>query len=302
MQSMAFERRPDSSISIFRHGRQYRREPGSSGRWLKRTHSEWRAVSARRARRLERAYRHRDELKKIRRFSREWELNLEQPVYCPAFGSGKIVAIKSGDVTVAFGEQEHSVDVHDLVTLAQAEMHWYAYWFSGAKRRFEEGKRLAIVKNLCRHGEWQAFLDNYDYPRSTADDLICRYEAEMKLRSQQLTGNRAIDVADPGQQVSESTADSDADERKELVRLENEKRAGRKPSDHATDWAIRIKLPPDVLRLCREKYKEPDAKDFWQRAAYRFVGLDPDEPEAAIGAGATIGSKKKGTARDRKGE
>jgi hypothetical protein len=157
-------------------------------------------------------------------------------------------------------------------------MLWYAYWFSGAKRRFEEGKRLTIVKNLCRFGEWQAFLDKYEYPRSTADDLIRRYEDDMKCKAQQLPGNRAIDVSDPKQKVSESTADSDAGERKQLVRLENEKRAGREPSDHATDWAIRIKLPPDVLKLCREQYKQPDAKDFWQRAAYRFVGLDPEVP------------------------
>lgn len=293
MHSMAIERRADGSVYIFHHGRQYRRDPGRSGRWLKRKGSGWRAASARRARRLEHAHQHRDELKKVRRSPREWELKPGQRVYCPAFGSGKIVTIKSGDVTVAFGEQEHDVDAHDLVTRAQAEMHWYAYWFSGAKRRFEEGKRLAIVKNLCRFGEWQKFLDKYKYPRSTADDLICRYEKEMKLRSQQLPGNRAIDATDPQRQVSESTADSDNDERKELVRLENEKRAGRKPSEHATDWAIRIKLPPDILRLCREKYKEPDAKDFWQRAAYRFVGLDPDN---------TDGSKRKSASSKRKGD
>jgi hypothetical protein len=299
---ITLQRRSDDSVSIFHHGRQYRRESGSSGRWLKRTVNGWRRVIDYHARRLERAYQRRDEIKKVRRFPREWDLKLEQRVYCPAFGSGKIVAIKSGDVTVAFGEQDHKVDAHDLVTRAQAEMHWYAYWFSGAKRRFEEGKRLAIVKNLCRFGEWQAFLDKYDYPRSTADDLIRRYEADMKCKSQQLPGNRAIELAAPGQQDSESTSDSDADERKALVGLESEKRAGRKPSDHATDWAIRIKLPPDVLKLCREKYKEPDAKDFWQRAAYRFVGLDPDKSEAAIRAGATIGSKRKSTSRKRKGE
>ena len=141
MQSIALERRPDGSVSIFdgARGRQYRREPGSNGRWLKRTVSGWRTVSDHRARRLEHAYQHRDEIEKVQRFPREWDLKLDQPVYCPAFGSGKIVAIKSGDVTVAFGEQEHKVDAHDLVTRAQAEMYWYAYWFSRAKRRFEEG-------------------------------------------------------------------------------------------------------------------------------------------------------------------
>jgi hypothetical protein len=249
-----------------------------------------------------RQHRHRDEIKKMRRFSREWDLKLGQPVYCAAFGSGEIVAIKCGDVTVAFGEQEQKVDAHDLMTRAEAETYWYGFWSSGAKRRFEEGKRLAIVKSLCRFGEWQAFLDKYDYPRSTADDLIRRYEEEMKWRSQQLPGNRAIDVTDPGQQDSESTADSAADERKELVQQEIEKRRGMEPSEHATDWTIRIKLPPDVLKLCREKYKEPDAKYFWQHAAYRFVGFDPDKPEAPIRAGATIDSKTKSSSHKRKGQ
>ena len=32
----------------------------------------------------------------------------------PAFGTKKIVTIKSGDVTVAFGEQEHRVNGHQL--------------------------------------------------------------------------------------------------------------------------------------------------------------------------------------------
>jgi len=300
MGSMAIEQRADGSVFIFHYGRQYRRE--SNGSWTKRTYNGWRKVSARRARRLERAYQHREEIKKVRRSPREWDLKLEQPVYCAAFGSGKIVAIKCGDVTVAFGEQEHKVDANDLMTRAQAETYWYGFWQSGAKRRFEEGRRLAIVKNLCRHGEWQTFLAKYDYPRSTADDLIRRYEDEMKFRSQQLPGYRSIDLADSEQNVSESTADPDANERKELVRLEAEKRIGRQPSAHPTDWTIRIKLPPEVLKLCREKYKEPAAKTFWQRAAYRFVGLDPDKHVAAIGAEATIGSKSKSTSRKRKGE
>ena len=300
MGSMAIERRDDGSVSIFHRGRQYRRE--HNGSWTKCTYNGWTTVSARRNLRLVHAYQHREEIKKVRRSPREWDLQLGQPVYCPAFGSGKIVAIKCGDVTVAFDEQEHKVDANDLMTRAQAETYWYGFWQSGAKRRFEEGRRLAIVKNLCRHGEWQAFLDKYAYPRSTAGDLICRYEEEMKLRSQQLPGNRAIGLADSEQNVSESTADPDADERKELVRLETEKRIGRQPSAHPTDWTIRIKLPPDVLKLCREKYKEPAAKIFWQRAAYRFVGLDPDKPVAAIGAEETIDNKSKSTSRKRKGE
>jgi hypothetical protein len=79
MRSMALERRLDGSVFIFHHGRQYRREPGSSCRWVKRTHSGWRTVSARR---LERAYQHCDEIKQVQRFPRpEPERDLMEFLY-----------------------------------------------------------------------------------------------------------------------------------------------------------------------------------------------------------------------------
>jgi hypothetical protein len=68
MSSMAIERRADGSVFIFHHGRQYRREPG--GGWSRRTANGRKEVSDRRARRLERAHRHRDELPKVLRFPR----------------------------------------------------------------------------------------------------------------------------------------------------------------------------------------------------------------------------------------
>jgi hypothetical protein len=181
----------------------------------------------------------------------------------------EIKAIEGDDIRVTFGEQERHVAPQDLLTQAKAELHWHAYWLRGETRRFEEGKRLFIVKGVCRHfGEWQAFLNRYDYPRSTADDLIRRYQA---AQSHHLTGNRAIDVAGLERHANERTRDSDADEREKLVRQETAKRRGKKPSYHPALWSIRIKLPPDVLKLCHKKYKEPDAKEFWRRAAYRLV-------------------------------
>jgi len=183
MNTPAFERRPDGSVSIFVGGRQYRREPNSDG-WLKRRRSGYgfRPVSDRRARRLDRLYRHRDELKRIGRFPRlEPELKPGLPVYHPAFGSGAIAAIEGEKITVQFDNQERQVAALDLVTRPRAEVNWYRYWLRGAERRFEEGKRLWIVKSLCRHGEWQAFLNRYSYPRTTADDLIERYRAKVML-------------------------------------------------------------------------------------------------------------------------
>jgi hypothetical protein len=68
MSSMAIERRADGSVFIFHHGRQYRCEPG--GGWSRHTVDGRKEVSGRRARRLERAHRHRDELPKVLRFPR----------------------------------------------------------------------------------------------------------------------------------------------------------------------------------------------------------------------------------------
>jgi hypothetical protein len=65
---MAIERRADGSVFIFHHGRQYRREPG--GGWSRRTAIGRKEVSDRRARRLERAHRYRDEFPKVLRFPR----------------------------------------------------------------------------------------------------------------------------------------------------------------------------------------------------------------------------------------
>jgi hypothetical protein len=69
LSELAWEQRPDGYLAIFYRGRQYRREPG--GRWFKRMANGWREVSERRARRLERAYRHRDEFRQVKRSPRE---------------------------------------------------------------------------------------------------------------------------------------------------------------------------------------------------------------------------------------
>jgi len=234
------------------------------------------------------------------------DLELGQPVYCPAFGSGEVAAIEGGNIAVKFGDQERRVVSDALVTRAQAELDWHANWLRGEPWILEDGRRLLIVRDLCRHGEYQDFLDKYDLSRSTCDEHIRRYEdavvwAAQRAQAQlQLTGNRAnaadaadpqltrnqqIKLADADRHVNDRTPDRDADERKELVGKETEKRHGRNPRYHKNLWTIRIKLPEPVLTLCREKYKAPGAKEFWRCASYAFVGLDPDvapvQPEAA---------------------
>ena len=175
-------------------------------------------------------------------------------VFHPEFGFGKIVATQNGKVIVKFGRTERIVRrATDLVTLAEAVVTWHTYWLRGEKRRLKEGRLLWIIKSLCRRfGEWQSFLDRYDYPRSTADDLIRRY---LTARGQHLPGNRSIGLHSVESQVHENTADPEADELEELVQEEAKKRDGRKPAYHPTLWSLRIKLPAVVLKLCRRKYK-----------------------------------------------
>jgi hypothetical protein len=228
---------------------------------------------------LEHAYRHPETTEPVRRRPRlELPLKPGLPVHCSAFGFGKVVAIDGDDITVGFGEKRRHVGKEDLMTRVGAEVAWHTYWLRGEKRRLEEGKRLFIVKSLCGFGDWQAFLDRYDYPRTSADDLIRCFKNEAMRDAQipELHGNRAGCRTDPDRRVNERKPDPDAEAREELVKKETEQRRGRTPTQHETLWGIRIKLPPRIVTRCREQYKLPGAKKYWRRAAYEFVGEDPD--------------------------
>jgi hypothetical protein len=210
----------------------------------------------------------------------EWERKPGQAVYSPAFGFGKIIAIQDNKAVAKFGKHERAMRPEELVTRAEAENDWHFYWLTGERRRLEEGRRLSLIKNLCKHehGSWQRFLRKYNYPRSTADDLIRSYKIELRWAARnQLPGYRAIQAGDFGRQMNKYNEDPEGRERGELVKVETGKRRGTEPSYHPTLWSIRIKLPTDVLTLCREEYKREGkrAKEFWLRAAYIFVGLDP---------------------------
>jgi hypothetical protein len=132
MQSMAFERRPDSSISIFHHGRQYRREPGSCGRWLKRTVSGWKAVSDHRARRLERAYRHSDTTKAVRRYPR----------------------LRPEDLAT-------EAKATRLASLDKEAFHWIE---RGHKANIRLGRVFNQIKEILKHGEWEPYFNEKFLP------------------------------------------------------------------------------------------------------------------------------------------
>ena len=121
---------------------------------------------------------------------------------------------------------------------------------------------LWIIKSLCRFGEWQAFLDRHELPRSTADDLIRQCKNEVMREAHDLPGHRSI--ADSDYQVNVSIPDHEGDEIERTIARESAKRRGRIPTLRKTWWSIRIELPPRVIRLCREHYnKKADAKEYF---------------------------------------
>jgi hypothetical protein len=206
----------------------------------------------------------------------EGEITIGQPVYCLAFGAGEVAAIEGDLITVRFSDTEEKVQVQQLTTLALAEGEWHSNWLRGEPWIVEDGRRLTIVKNLCRHGDWQDFLKKYDLSRSTCDDHIRRYKNTLVLAAQvaQMTGNRSFDPADldPDRKVNPRSPDPNAEELKAKVEEEIQKRKGRVPSHHRTDWSVRIKLPPAVAAECREKYPDAGAKAYMQQAAYGLIG------------------------------
>jgi len=275
--------RGNGNATIYHNGKCWKRIPtdglAGAAEWVNATTGALEAANDERNWFLENAYHHPETTEPVRRFPRtKSHLKVGQPVFFPVFGSGEIEAIAGDQITVRFGNIKRRIDAQNLMTRAQAEADWHAYYLTGTKRRLEEGKRLLIVKSLCRFGEWQDFLKKYEIPRSTADDLIRRYrnEAPAEAQTLQLTGNRSNDLSDPDDHANAREADPEDDELAQLVKEETEKRRGKVPTHHPTWWNLRIKLPQQILDLCRKKYKKPGAKEYWRRAAYQFVGKDPD--------------------------
>jgi hypothetical protein len=229
---------------------------------------------------LEHAYQHQETTIPIRRYPRvKPDLKPGLPVYSAEFGFGEIVAIE-GDVKVAFDEKDRLIDRNDLITRIEAEVNWHNLWLMGEKRRIEEGKRLLIVKGLCPYGEWQVFLDRYEIPRSTADDLIRRYADKILQEGGRLhlTGYRSSSAN--GSHAGTELISDPTNALAELVEEENEKRRGKTPTAHTEYWNVRIKLRPHIVIRCREVYKEPGAKEYWRRAAYEFVEENPGSEES----------------------
>jgi hypothetical protein len=132
------------------------------------------------------------------------DLNLDQPVYSPTIGAGRIVAINGERVTVKVensnGEiTEIVVVAAGLITLPQAQAIFDSWWVRGKKWRMKQGRWLWIVNELCiltGHGAWKAWLDEHDdYPKSTAYDHIREYKNEVAwaLQDQQAAQKKSAE-------------------------------------------------------------------------------------------------------------
>jgi hypothetical protein len=222
-----------------------------------------------------------------RRFPRlPVSFKLGQLVHHTEFGTGTINSICGCNVTVAFCDEKRELDIEQVVTRALAEERWQDCYSHGANRRLEEGHWLWVVRSLCsRRGEWTAFLEKWGVPRSSAHDLIQRFLQERFWESQHSSGNRTEGPPKLDGGVTDAAAKLNA-EREKLVRKERDKREAAK----LNYWSVRIKLPEAVAEDCREKYEEETyAKEYWVRAAYRFVDRE-DELESSSDAAEEDGS------------
>jgi hypothetical protein len=206
---------------------------------------------------------------------------LGQLVHHTKFGTGTISGIRGCNVTVAFCDGERDLNIEQVVTRAQAEELWQGCYSHGANRRLEEGRWLWVVRSLCPHrGDWAAFLHKWGVPRSSAHDLIHRFLQERFWESEHPSGNRTdgtpkMDDNRATDRANDLNAGREASVQEE--RTKREKRGHAQTAKH-TDWHVRIKLPESVAEDCREKYKKAgdSAKQYWVRAAYRFVDREDE--------------------------
>ena len=198
-----------------------------------------------------------------------------------AFGKGTIPGIDGVAITVHLEDGEARKTKADCLqadTLDQLREKFRAWWVRGSAWRLEVGELLYRIKEKADHGEWGAFLDEFDLARSTADDYVRRY-----MEQRDITEPRQFDVPNP-----ERGPDPEADQRKAEIEVEQAKRKGKKATHHATELHVRVKnLEPLQLGMYRDERKEnPDrVTDIWLRAFFEIIGQDPPitppiQPEA----------------------
>jgi hypothetical protein len=155
----------------------------------------------------------------------------------------------------------------DPQLLAQFE----ACWIRGRGWRLEAGRLLYLIKPGCAYGEWTEFCKKYDLPVRTADSWIQKYKEEAGVSEQP-----QWDDANPP-----LVPDPEADERKQEIEDEKEKRKDRKPERHRTELNVKLKhLNPTLLELYYEvKKRSPETvMELWYEAFFRIIeeGKEPE--------------------------
>jgi hypothetical protein len=220
-------------------------------------------------------------------------LELEQPVYGPTIGVGRIAAINGDQATVKVEDSngnitEIIVAVAVLTTLTYAQAKFDSWWVRGKKWRFQQGQWLWIVRELCKltgHGVWQAWLDAHDgYPRSTAHDYIREFKNEVTwaLQDQRAAREKSQAYVETSElrtfgqtqiiedrKIHARAPDTENDRRTENVKSETAKREGIKPSYHRTILYLkRRNLDPQKLALYHDvrKVDKQHVDEIMQRA------------------------------------
>jgi hypothetical protein len=146
-----------------------------------------------------------------------------------------------------------------------------ACWIRGRGWRLDAGRLLYLIKPGCAYGEWTDFCKKYDLPVRTADDWIQKYKEQAGIPDDS-EGHDANPPLAP---------DPEADERKQEIAAEQEKRKGRKPERHRTELNVKLKhLNPDLLDLYYEaKDRSLEAvMELWYEAFFRILeeGKEPE--------------------------
>src|SRR5258705_184314 len=110
-------------------------------------------------------------------------------------------------------------------TFEELKQRFQALMLRGSGWRFEVGEVLYKIKEKCEQGEWGAFLEEHDLPRSTADGYIQEYKQKAGI-----TETREIKGPEPTPEP-----DDEAERRRKQIEEEKKKRRGKKREHSKTE-------------------------------------------------------------------
>jgi hypothetical protein len=166
-------------------------------------------------------------------------------------------------------------DPESKLKLEDLRQQFHDLWLLGTGWRLEAGELCYQIRSLCEHGDWGAFLDEYDIPRSTADDWIRRYKEHAEI-----TESRQPEEPNPA-----PAPDPESDERTADIVHEKSKRKGRPRTHSQTEVRPTIKeLKPDQTARYWAEY-ERDRKrvnDLWLLAFRSIIREEVNEAPDAV--------------------